>query len=61
MGRGFALALARKHEVTVAPGTQSSSTAEEIKKRLPRARVFKGWNHVHARVRLGPLKVLSRA
>jgi 8-hydroxy-5-deazaflavin:NADPH oxidoreductase len=26
-----------------------SSTAEEIQKRLPRARVVKGWNHVHAR------------
>ena len=25
-----------------------SSTAEEIQKRLPRARVVKGWNHVHA-------------
>jgi NADPH-dependent F420 reductase len=28
---------------------KGSSTAEEIQKRLPRARVFKGWNHVHAR------------
>jgi NADPH-dependent F420 reductase len=28
---------------------EGSSTAEEIQKRLPRARVFKGWNHVHAR------------
>ena len=26
-----------------------SSTAEEIQKRLPDARVLKGWNHVHAR------------
>jgi 8-hydroxy-5-deazaflavin:NADPH oxidoreductase len=26
-----------------------SSTAEVIQQRLPRARVFKGWNHVHAR------------
>ncbi|MGH9119631.1 MAG: NADPH-dependent F420 reductase [Acidimicrobiales bacterium] len=25
------------------------STAEAIQERLPRARVFKGWNHVHAR------------
>jgi NADPH-dependent F420 reductase len=28
---------------------KGSSTAEEIQKRLPDARVFKGWNHVHAR------------
>ena len=28
---------------------KGSSTAEEIQKRLPNARVFKGWNHVHAR------------
>ena len=28
---------------------QASSTAEEIQKRLPNARVCKGWNHVHAR------------
>ena len=27
---------------------KGSSTAEEIQKRLPRARVVKGWNHVHA-------------
>jgi 8-hydroxy-5-deazaflavin:NADPH oxidoreductase len=27
---------------------KGSSTAEQIQKRLPRARVFKGWNHVHA-------------
>jgi 8-hydroxy-5-deazaflavin:NADPH oxidoreductase len=26
-----------------------SSTAEQIQRRLPRARVVKGWNHVHAR------------
>ena len=26
-----------------------SSTAEEIQKRLPNAKVLKGWNHVHAR------------
>jgi 8-hydroxy-5-deazaflavin:NADPH oxidoreductase len=26
-----------------------SSTAEAIQKRVPTARVFKGWNHVHAR------------
>jgi 8-hydroxy-5-deazaflavin:NADPH oxidoreductase len=26
-----------------------SSTAEEIQKRLPTAKVLKGWNHVHAR------------
>ena len=28
---------------------QGSSTAELIQQRLPTARVFKGWNHVHAR------------
>jgi len=28
---------------------KGSSTAEEIQKRLPSARVCKGWNHVHAR------------
>jgi hypothetical protein len=28
---------------------KKSSTAEEIQKRLPNARVLKGWNHVHAR------------
>jgi 8-hydroxy-5-deazaflavin:NADPH oxidoreductase len=28
---------------------EGSSTAEVIQARLPRARVFKGWNHVHAR------------
>lgn len=28
---------------------KASSTAEEIQKRLPSARVLKGWNHVHAR------------
>jgi 8-hydroxy-5-deazaflavin:NADPH oxidoreductase len=28
---------------------EGSSTAEEIQKRLPDARVLKGWNHVHAR------------
>ena len=28
---------------------KGSSTAEEIQKRLPNARVFKGWNHVHSR------------
>ncbi|MGI8615411.1 MAG: NADPH-dependent F420 reductase [Actinomycetota bacterium] len=27
---------------------KGSSTAEEIQKRLPNARVLKGWNHVHA-------------
>ena len=36
----------RKHEREALRG---SSTAEQIQKRLPRARVFKGWNHVHAR------------
>jgi predicted dinucleotide-binding enzyme len=36
----------RKHE---REALQGSSTAEQIQKRLPRARVFKGWNHVHAR------------
>ncbi|MBD0293211.1 MAG: NAD(P)-binding domain-containing protein [Jiangellaceae bacterium] len=28
---------------------QGTSTAEMIQQRLPHARVFKGWNHVHAR------------
>ena len=28
---------------------KTSSTAEEIQKQLPDARVLKGWNHVHAR------------
>jgi 8-hydroxy-5-deazaflavin:NADPH oxidoreductase len=28
---------------------KGSSTAEAIQQRLPNARVFKGWNHVHAR------------
>jgi NADPH-dependent F420 reductase len=28
---------------------KGSSTAEEIQKRLPNAKVCKGWNHVHAR------------
>jgi NADPH-dependent F420 reductase len=28
---------------------KGSSTAEQIQQRLPRARVVKGWNHVHAR------------
>jgi 8-hydroxy-5-deazaflavin:NADPH oxidoreductase len=28
---------------------KGSSTAEAIQQRLPGARVFKGWNHVHAR------------
>ena len=27
---------------------EGSSTAEEVQKRLPHARVVKGWNHVHA-------------
>jgi 8-hydroxy-5-deazaflavin:NADPH oxidoreductase len=27
---------------------KGSSTAEQIQRRLPRARVIKGWNHVHA-------------
>jgi 8-hydroxy-5-deazaflavin:NADPH oxidoreductase len=31
-----------------------SSTAERIQQRLPRARVVKGWNHVHARDLLAP-------
>jgi NADPH-dependent F420 reductase len=30
------------------------STAEVIQDRLPNARVFKGWNHVHARHLTGP-------
>lgn len=36
----------RKAEREAMKGT---STAEEIQKRLPGARVLKGWNHVHAR------------
>jgi 8-hydroxy-5-deazaflavin:NADPH oxidoreductase len=28
---------------------RGSSTAEQIQQRVPRARVVKGWNHVHAR------------
>jgi 8-hydroxy-5-deazaflavin:NADPH oxidoreductase len=36
---------ARKQEREALKG---SSTAEQIQKRLPRARVVKGWNHVHA-------------
>jgi len=28
---------------------KGSSTAEVIQERLPGARVFKGWNHIHAR------------
>jgi 8-hydroxy-5-deazaflavin:NADPH oxidoreductase len=36
----------RKHEREALKG---SSTAEQIQKRLPHARVLKGWNHVHAR------------
>jgi predicted dinucleotide-binding enzyme len=28
---------------------EKSSTGEELQKLLPKARVFKGWNHVHAR------------
>jgi len=28
---------------------KGSSTAEQVQQRLPRARVVKGWNHVHAR------------
>jgi predicted dinucleotide-binding enzyme len=31
-----------------------SSTAEEIQRMLPRARVVKGWNHVHARDLVAP-------
>jgi predicted dinucleotide-binding enzyme len=27
---------------------RGSSTAEQIQQRVPRARVVKGWNHVHA-------------
>jgi 8-hydroxy-5-deazaflavin:NADPH oxidoreductase len=36
----------RKSEREALKGT---STAEQIQRRLPRARVVKGWNHVHAR------------
>ena len=53
MGRGFAQALASIHEVVVGSREREvlkgSSTAEVIQKRLPSARVFKGWNHVFAR------------
>jgi 8-hydroxy-5-deazaflavin:NADPH oxidoreductase len=35
----------RKHEREALAG---SSTAEQVQQRLPRARVVKGWNHVHA-------------
>jgi predicted dinucleotide-binding enzyme len=34
---------------------QGKSTAELIQERLPSARVFKGWNHVHARHLTEPL------
>jgi NADPH-dependent F420 reductase len=37
----------RKHE-REALAARRSSTAEQIQQRLPRARVVKGWNHVHA-------------
>jgi 8-hydroxy-5-deazaflavin:NADPH oxidoreductase len=37
---------ARKRE---REGLAGGSTAEQIQRRLPRARVVKGWNHVHAR------------
>lgn len=33
---------------------KGSSTAEEIQKRLPNAKVFKGWNHVHSRHLMEP-------
>ena len=33
---------------------RGSSTAEQIQRRLPRARVVKGWNHVHAQHLLAP-------
>ena len=33
---------------------QGTSTAELIQKRLPGAKVFKGWNHVHARYLTDP-------
>jgi 8-hydroxy-5-deazaflavin:NADPH oxidoreductase len=33
---------------------KNTSTAEQVQRRLPRARVVKGWNHVHARHLLAP-------
>jgi NADPH-dependent F420 reductase len=33
---------------------KGSSTAEQIQQRLPRARVVKGWNHVHAQYLTAP-------
>jgi NADPH-dependent F420 reductase len=33
---------------------KGTSTAEAIQKRLPGARVFKGWNHVHAKHLIDP-------
>ncbi len=37
------------YKKAVREALNGTSTAEEIQKRLPNARVFKGWNHVHAR------------
>ena len=37
------------YKKAVREAMEGSSTAEEIQKRLPNARVLKGWNHVHAR------------
>ncbi len=37
------------YKKAVREALEGSSTAEEIQRRLPNARVFKGWNHVHAR------------
>jgi NADPH-dependent F420 reductase len=33
---------------------KGSSTAEQIQQRLPRARVVKGWNHIHAQYLTAP-------
>ena len=38
---------------------RGSSTAEQIQKRLPRARVVKGWNHVHAQHLTAPRSTRS--
>ena len=37
------------YKKAVREAMEGSSTAEEIQKRLPKAKVCKGWNHVHAR------------
>ncbi len=37
------------YKKAVREALEGSSTAEEIQKRLPNAKLLKGWNHVHAR------------